>query len=165
MDAKKAFDSVDQNYIEKTLIRYGFGPKLIGFFKTLCRDISARGLVNGYLSEIVKIYRGFKQGDAFSCGLFIISIDPLIIDAALLSRHISFISVSYQFSFVFQPVALKLLQIIRFNHGRGIFPFKIDASPVSSENLFILIYHGRGLNSDLWFREMLCYQLSGQVYK
>ena len=32
LDAKKAFDSVDHRYIEKTLKRYGFGPKFIKFF-------------------------------------------------------------------------------------------------------------------------------------
>ena len=78
LDAKKAFDSVDHVYIENTLMRYGFGPKLIKFFKTIYKNISARILINGHLSDTVKIYRGFKQGVAFSCGIFITSIDPII---------------------------------------------------------------------------------------
>ena len=34
LDAKKATDSVDHGYIEETLKKYGFGPKIITWFKT-----------------------------------------------------------------------------------------------------------------------------------
>ena len=34
--------------------------------------------VNGFISDLFKISRGIKQGDAMSCALFIIAIDPLI---------------------------------------------------------------------------------------
>ena len=40
--------------------------------------MSAKIMINGHLSEGVDIERGFKQGDAFSNGIFNISIDPLI---------------------------------------------------------------------------------------
>jgi hypothetical protein len=40
--------------------------------------LKARILVNGYLSEAIKIERGVKQGDALSCAIFILCIDPLI---------------------------------------------------------------------------------------
>ena len=78
LDAKKAFDSVDHKYIEETLQAYGFGPKLISTFKVLYNKITARILVNGFQSEAIKIERGVKQGDALSCAIFIICIDPLI---------------------------------------------------------------------------------------
>jgi hypothetical protein len=78
LDAKKAFDSVDHKYIENTLIAYGFGPNLINTFIVLYNKITARILVNGFQSESIKIERGVKQGDALSCAIFIICIDPLI---------------------------------------------------------------------------------------
>jgi hypothetical protein len=78
LDAKKAFDSVDHKYIEETLDAYGFGPAFINTFRTLYKDITARILVNGFTSEKIKIGRGVKQGDALSCALFIICIDPLL---------------------------------------------------------------------------------------
>ena len=78
LDAKKAFDSVDHKYIEETLLAYGFGPKLINTFKVLYNKITARILVNGFQSELINIERGVKQGDALSCAIFIICIDPLI---------------------------------------------------------------------------------------
>jgi len=78
LDAKKAFDSVDHNYIKKTLQEYGFGEYFIRSFEILYTNITARILVNGFTTESIKIERGVKQGDALSCALFIICIDPLL---------------------------------------------------------------------------------------
>ncbi len=78
LDAKKAFDSVDHEYIKKTLAAFGFGEHFIRSFEVLYRDITAQILVNGYTTESIKIQRGVKQGDALSCAIFIICIDPLI---------------------------------------------------------------------------------------
>ncbi len=77
---KKAFDSVDHKYIEETLIAYGFGPGFIQIFKTLYRNITARIFIQiaGFASESIKIEKGVKQGDALSCAIFIICIDPLM---------------------------------------------------------------------------------------
>jgi hypothetical protein len=46
LDAKKAFDSVDHVYIEKTLKAYGYGDNFINTFRLLYSDISARVLVS-----------------------------------------------------------------------------------------------------------------------
>jgi hypothetical protein len=78
LDAKKAFDSVSHDYIETTLKEYGFGEKFILSFKTLYKDLTSRILVNGFKGESFKIERGVKQGDALSCAIFIICIDPLL---------------------------------------------------------------------------------------
>ena len=45
LDAKKAFDSVDHDYVIETLKRYGFGPKHIKMFELVYKDISARVLI------------------------------------------------------------------------------------------------------------------------
>ena len=42
------------------------------------RELNAKILINGKLSGLIKILRGIKQGDALSCLIFIICIDPLI---------------------------------------------------------------------------------------
>jgi exonuclease III len=78
LDAKKAFDSVDHQYIEETLQIYGFGNEFIKTFKTLYNGLTARVMVNGYSSNAINIQRGVKQGDALSCAIFIICIDPLL---------------------------------------------------------------------------------------
>jgi len=78
LDAKKAFDSVSHKYMHKVLETYGFSQAFIDTVKLLYKDIKAQILVNGYKSTIIKILRSVKQGDALSCALFILCIDPLI---------------------------------------------------------------------------------------
>jgi len=78
MDAKKAFDSVDHKYMFNTLKAYGFSDEFIEVVKLLYKDIAADIMVNGYRTVLIRIQRCVKQGDAFSCALFIICIDPLI---------------------------------------------------------------------------------------
>ena len=78
LDAKKAFDSVSHEYIEKVLEKYGFGQNFRQAFKILYKDITARILVNGFFSDKISIERGVKQGDALSCAIFILCMDPLI---------------------------------------------------------------------------------------
>jgi len=78
MDAKKAFDSVGHKYMFKTLKAYGFLDEFIDTVKLLYKNIEADILVNGYRTTLIKIRICVKQGDAFSCALFIICIDPLL---------------------------------------------------------------------------------------
>ncbi len=78
LHAKKAFDSVDYKYIDTILDKYGFGITFRNYFKLLYKDISAKILINGYFSSGIQIERGVKQGDALSCAIFILCIDPLL---------------------------------------------------------------------------------------
>ena len=55
-----------------------FGTGFVKTFKTLYNEITARILINGHMSDAIEIKRGVKQGDALSCALFIICIDPLL---------------------------------------------------------------------------------------
>ena len=58
--------------------KYGFGPNLIMYINTLYVKLTTKLLINGTRSRIIRILRGMKQGDALSCAIFIICIDPLI---------------------------------------------------------------------------------------
>jgi hypothetical protein len=78
LDARKAFDSVSHKYLHKVLASYGFSECFIDTIKLLYNDIKANILVNGYKSVMIRILRSVKQGDALSCALFILCIDPLI---------------------------------------------------------------------------------------
>jgi len=78
LDAKKAFDSVSHKYLKEVLKAYGFSDNFIDLVKLLYRDLKANIMINGYKSVIIKIARSVKQGDALSCALFILCIDPLI---------------------------------------------------------------------------------------
>jgi hypothetical protein len=78
LDAQKAFDSVDHNYLLKILQIYGFPPIYISWVKTLYNNLRSCVQVNGFSGELFKVERSVKQGDALSCALFIIAIDPLL---------------------------------------------------------------------------------------
>jgi len=78
LDAKKAFDSVDHKYMYSSLKAYGFGDEFIKTIQTIYKDLTASVMVNGFKSGVIKLLRGVKQGDALSCALFVIIIDPLV---------------------------------------------------------------------------------------
>ena len=77
LDFEKAFDSLEWNFIENTLIYFGFGVSIVQWFKTFYNDISSYILYNGHLSNSFAILRGgagvgggrdggFRQGDPLS---------------------------------------------------------------------------------------------------
>ena len=77
LDAKKAFDSVDHNYIENTLKKFGL-KKFVPVFRALYADLSSDIIINGKIVPGYLIKRGVKQGDALSCILFILCMEPLL---------------------------------------------------------------------------------------
>ena len=79
LDAKKAFDSVEHSYIEKCLEKFGLGV-FIPIFKILYSGLKSDILVNGKVVPGYRILRGVKQGDALSCILFIMCMEPLILN-------------------------------------------------------------------------------------
>jgi hypothetical protein len=77
LDAQKAFDSVNYQYIVKVLERMGLN-NFIPIFKLLYRDLENDIIINGQLGNRFKINNGVKQGDSLSCTLFILAIEPVI---------------------------------------------------------------------------------------
>ena len=77
LDAKKAFDSVDHRFIRRCLTAFGLSC-FIPIFNTLYKDLSSEIILNGRTISGYRILKGVKQGDALSCILFIICMEPLI---------------------------------------------------------------------------------------
>ena len=77
LDAKKAFDSVSHRYIEQTLKAFGLNS-FVPIFRLLYKELRSDVIINGEVRCGYKIMRGVKQGDALSCILFIMCIEPLI---------------------------------------------------------------------------------------
>ena len=77
LDAKKAFDSVSHDYIEMCLRNFGCSS-FIPIFRTLYNDLTTDILINGRIVKGFRIMRGVKQGDALSCILFIMCMEPLL---------------------------------------------------------------------------------------
>jgi len=78
LDARKAFDSVDHGYLLDILQRYNFPQEYINWIKLLYTNLESSVLVNGYMTDTFRIEQSVKQGDALSCALFVLSIEPLI---------------------------------------------------------------------------------------
>ena len=77
LDARKAFDSVNHNYIRSCLKKFGL-ELFIPIFNTLYKDLVSDIAVNGSILKGYKILRGVKQGDALSCILFIMCMEPML---------------------------------------------------------------------------------------
>jgi hypothetical protein len=77
LDAKKAFDSVDHGYICKVLEAFGL-KDFVPIFRLLYSNLSSDIILNGKIVKGFRIKKGVKQGDALSCILFIMCMEPLI---------------------------------------------------------------------------------------
>lgn len=66
LDAQKAFDSIDHQFIISVLKKFGFHQEVTEIFKLLYNQITARVLVKGYYTDEFVIGRSVKQGDALS---------------------------------------------------------------------------------------------------
>jgi len=77
LDAQKAFDSVSHNYITQVLQRIGL-TQMVPIFKLLYKDLDNDIIINGRIGKGYQLRNGVKQGDALSCSLFILAIEPMI---------------------------------------------------------------------------------------
>ena len=70
VDFKKAFDSVDHDFLEKTLGAFGFGPIYTSFVMSTLRNSVALAMNGGRFSRSIELMRGVKQGDQESMQLY-----------------------------------------------------------------------------------------------
>ena len=77
LDAEKAFDSIEHWYIKRVLTKLGLEDFTI-IFDLLYSNQKVNILLNNQIAGSYEIRNGVKQGDALSCILFILGIEPLI---------------------------------------------------------------------------------------
>nr|GEU94850.1 putative RNA-directed DNA polymerase, eukaryota, reverse transcriptase zinc-binding domain protein [Tanacetum cinerariifolium]GEV47287.1 putative RNA-directed DNA polymerase, eukaryota, reverse transcriptase zinc-binding domain protein [Tanacetum cinerariifolium] len=77
VDFEKAFDSIDWNFLDHTMMQMGFSHKWRTWIKGCLNSAYASVLVNGSLTKEFKIERGLRQVDPLSLFLFIIAIEAL----------------------------------------------------------------------------------------
>ena len=71
LDFKKAFDSIEMNFLLKSLEYFNFGPSFIKWIQTIYHRPSACIKNNGHISETCNMSRGIRQGCPVSALLFI----------------------------------------------------------------------------------------------
>jgi hypothetical protein len=79
IDFVKAFDSIEHEFVSKSMKFFGFGPVLCNMVRTLLKDRRACIDLNSCHGSYFEIARGAPQGDRASPYIFIICIEILIL--------------------------------------------------------------------------------------
>ena len=77
VDFRKAFDTIEWDFINNCLQKFNFGPDIQNWVKILYNNGTSCVLNNGFASEFFPVERGVRQGCPLSGLLFVIGIEIL----------------------------------------------------------------------------------------
>uniref|UniRef100_A0A8D2L468 Reverse transcriptase domain-containing protein n=1 Tax=Varanus komodoensis TaxID=61221 RepID=A0A8D2L468_VARKO len=77
MDAQKAFNNVNWQFMKQQLVQMEFGEKIINAILSMYQKQSARIIINGEYTNTIDIQKGARQGCPLSPLLFILSLEVL----------------------------------------------------------------------------------------
>jgi len=77
VDFRKAFDTIEWDFMNNCLQKFNFGPDIQNWVKILYNNVTSCVLHNGFASEFFPVERGVRQGCPLSGLLFVIGIEIL----------------------------------------------------------------------------------------
>ena len=77
LDFRKAFDTIEWEFIQKTLALFNFGESIQRWISTFYTNLESSVLNNGVCTNSFKLSRGVRQGCPLSPYLFILSVEIL----------------------------------------------------------------------------------------
>ena len=72
LDQEKAFDRVEWQFMEKVLVKMGFGPSFRKWIGLMYSCVYSKVIVNGHLTEAFPVSRGVRQGCPLSPLLYVL---------------------------------------------------------------------------------------------
>ena len=75
IDFRKAFDTVEWDFLKAALQTFNFGPDIQNWFDTIYNQASSCVIHNGHASDFFRLERGVRQGCPLSGLLFVIGIE------------------------------------------------------------------------------------------
>ena len=94
LDFRKAFDTINHNFLFQILAKYGFPPEFTDLIKELFRDAGSHIFINKFRSKKIKLKSGTQQGNTISRDLFILQLNPLLVFLNTFSRIVKYKSIS-----------------------------------------------------------------------
>lgn len=77
LDQEKAFDRVDWGFLQKILIKFGFGNSFRKWISLFYSNVESAVVINGWTSSFFQPSRGVRQGCPLSPLLYVLSIEAL----------------------------------------------------------------------------------------
>ena len=62
LNFRKAFDTIEWNYLRAALQTFNFGPDILNWFQVIYNQVSSCVLHNGHASDVFLLERGVRQG-------------------------------------------------------------------------------------------------------
>ena len=82
IDFEKVFDSINWNFLLKSLESFGFGESFTAWIKTFYKNVSSSLTNNSFSTPSFNLKRGVRQDDPLSPSLSIIVLEPLAISVS-----------------------------------------------------------------------------------